>query len=73
MPTPDEIHHTLGVVVGKLDMVLEQNRQVINRFEDIEKRIRSLEAHRGYALGVIAAAALLWTVVFEWFKGRLFG
>jgi len=70
---PDDIAHQLGNLSGKLDMILENQRTNSYRLECIEKRVRSLEAHRGYFLGIVAAVAFAWTMVFEWVKGRFIG
>lgn len=73
MPDDADISHQLGVLSGKLDMILENQRNVMHQITNLDSRIRSLESHRGYMMGVIAAAALLWTVVFEFLKTRIFG
>jgi hypothetical protein len=71
MPDESEISRELGIMSGKLDMVLENQRNVISRFEGIEVRIRSLESQRGYVLGVMAAVAFAWTFLFEWVKTKI--
>jgi hypothetical protein len=70
MPNED-IERTLGVLLGKLDLVLENQKEFSNKFADFEKRLRSLESHRGYAFGIIAAAAFIWTVFFEFVKNKI--
>ena len=73
MPDDTDISHQLGMLSGKLDMILENQRNVMGQISHLDSRIRSLESHRGYMLGVIAAAALLWTVAFEFLKTKIFG
>jgi hypothetical protein len=73
MPDESEISHQLGVLSGKLDMVLENQRNVMGQISHLEGRIRALESHRGYVMGVVAAVALVWTVLFEFIKARVFG
>jgi hypothetical protein len=70
MPNED-IERTLGLLLGKLDLVLENQKEFSNKFADVEKRLRSLESHRGYAFGIIAAAAFVWTVFFEFIKNKI--
>jgi hypothetical protein len=72
MPDESEIAHQLGILSGKLDMVLENQRNVMNQIDHLELRIRSLESHRGYLLGMIAAAAMAWTFIFEFIKIKVF-
>lgn len=67
----DEIRHTLGVVVGKLDMLLENQRHNTERLETIENRVTHLESHRGYLMGAFATVAIVWTLVFEWIKHKI--
>lgn len=71
MPDESEISRELGIMSGKLDMVLENQRNVISRFEGMEGRLRSLESQRGYVLGVMAAAAFAWALLFEWIKTKV--
>ena len=71
MPDESDIAREIGIMSGKLDMVLENQRNVISRFEGIELRIRSLESQRGYVLGVMAAVAFAWTFLFEWVKSKV--
>lgn len=73
MPDEADISHQLGSLSGKLDMILENQRNNSYRLECIEKRVRSLETHRGYLLGIVAAVAFAWTIVFEWAKSKLVG
>jgi hypothetical protein len=67
----DEIKHTLGVVVGKLDMLLENQKQNTTRLGVIEGRVASLESHRGYMMGAFATIAIAWTLIFEWIKHKI--
>jgi hypothetical protein len=66
-----DIQRTLGILSGKLDLVLENQKDFGSKFADFEKRLRSLESHRGYAFGIIAAAAFIWTVFFEFVKNKI--
>jgi hypothetical protein len=69
----EDIKHTLGVVVGKLDMLLENQKSNTERLTHIEQRVGSLESYRGYLMGGIAACALLCTIVVEWIKTKIGG
>ena len=73
MPDESDISHQLGSLSGKLDMVLENQRNNSYKLENIDKRVRSLETHRGYLLGIVAAFAFAWTIIFEWVKTKFVG
>lgn len=62
----------LGRIDGKLDMVLENQREQAERLQALEGRISILENHRNYALGIIGAVSIIWILAFDWLKGKLF-
>lgn len=66
-----DIKQMLGEIKGKLDMSLENQRNMFLKVDGLEERMRELESHRSYILGVIAAASLVWVVVVEWVKGKI--
>jgi hypothetical protein len=69
----DDINQKLGIVLGKLDMVLEFQKQTSTKFDEFDERLRSLEHQRGYVFGVVAALIFCWTIAFEWFKTKFVG
>lgn len=66
-----DIKEILGEIRGKMDMCLANQNRMFDRVDGLEERLRHLEAHKAYTLGVIAAISLLWVIAVEWVKGRI--
>jgi hypothetical protein len=69
----DEISHAIGRLESKLDTVLRNQDDFGNRFERHDDRLKSLEGHKNYILGVIAAGSLVFAIAVEFVKSKIFG
>lgn len=71
MSYDSDIKALLGEIKGKMDMCLSNQDRMFDRVDHLDSRLRQLEAHKAYTLGVIAAISLIWVVAVEWIKGKI--
>lgn len=69
----DEISHSIGRLESKVDRLLVAHDKFDEKFDLHDDRLKGLEGHKNYVLGVVAAVSLLFTVVLEYAKAKLFG
>lgn len=69
----DDISHSIGRLESKVDQLLEAHDKFDEKFDRHDDRLKSLEGHKSYVLGIVAAVSLLFTVVIEYAKAKLFG
>lgn len=71
---PPEPEHTVLVAIGrlegKMDSLISMQRQFENKLDMHDKRLRDLENHKAYSLGVAAAvgSAMSLIVSYIWNK-----
>jgi hypothetical protein len=66
----DDISHSLGRLESKVDQLIDSQEKFADKFDRHDERLKSLEGHKNYILGVIAAASLLFSVAVEFVKAR---
>lgn len=71
MSDGEDIKAMLGEIKGKMDMCLSNQNRMFDRVDHLDERLRHLESHKAYTLGVVAAVSLLWVVAVEWIKGKV--
>jgi hypothetical protein len=71
MSEGSDIKELLGEIKGKMDMCLANQNRMFDRVDSLEERLRHLEGHRSYLLGVVGAMSLAWVLVVEWLKAKV--
>jgi hypothetical protein len=69
----DAISHTIGRMESKLDHLVSSHEAFTERFEKHDERLKEIEGYKNYLLGLAAAVAIIFSVVADFVKSRIFG
>jgi hypothetical protein len=69
----DDVSHSIGRLESKVDRLLDAQEAFAEKFDRHDDRLKNLEGHKNYILGIVAAVSLIFTIAVEWFKTRILG
>jgi hypothetical protein len=69
----DDVSHSIGRLESKVDRLLDAHESFVEKFDRHDDRLKNLEGHKNYILGIVAAVSLIFTIAVEWFKTRILG
>lgn len=67
----DDVSHSIGRIEAKVDTLLEAHERFSTKFDRHDDRLKTLEGHKSYILGIVAAITILFTVLVEFVKARI--
>jgi hypothetical protein len=68
---PDTILLAIGRLEGKMDSLIAMQRQFETKLDTHDKRLRDLENHKAYALGVAAAVGSAISVIVSYLMRKV--
>lgn len=69
----DEISHTIGRLESKVDHLITSHDNIADRLERNSERLKQIEGYKNYLMGVAAAVAVVFSVLIDFVKHRMFG
>jgi hypothetical protein len=69
----DEISHTIGRLESKVDHLITSHDTIAEKLERNSERLKEIEGYKNYFMGIVAVVSVIFTFVFDFVKGRLFG
>ena len=69
----DEISHTIGRLESKVDHLITSHDNIADRLERNSERLKQIEGYKNYLMGVAAAVAVVFSVLIDFVKHRVFG
>ena len=69
----DEISHTIGRLESKVDHLITSHDNIAERLEKNSERLKQIEGYKNYLMGVAAAVAVVFSVMIDFVKHRMFG
>jgi len=69
----DDVSHSIGRLESKVDRLLDSHENFVEKFDRHDDRLKNLEGHKNYILGVMAAVSLVFALVVEFVKTKIFG
>jgi hypothetical protein len=69
----DEISHTIGRLESKVDHLIVSHDKIAERLERNSERLKQIEGYKNYLMGIAAAVAVVFSVLIDFVKHRMFG
>jgi hypothetical protein len=69
----EELNRSIGRLESKVDTLLENHKSLHVKLDTHDNRLRDLEHHKSYFLGVAAAVGSAAALLVEVIKNKLFG
>lgn len=69
----DEISHTIGRLESKVDHLIMSHDSIAERLEKNSERLKEIEGYKNYLMGIAAAVTIVFSLVIDFVKHRVFG
>jgi hypothetical protein len=69
----EELNRSIGRLESKVDTLLDNHKSLYVKLDTHDNRLRDLEAHKSYFIGVVAAVGSGAAILVEVIKHKIFG